>query len=372
MVPRKKDVWVFGAWYGKRYSDNSMYLFEYVNAKDNEINAIWITKSKVVYEHVNNQGYKCFMARSLSGMYYCLRAKYVIVSSIKKDVNHLFINGAKTIQLWHGNPMKKIGLDDKYSASNSFFIQVVVKYLFSMTYEFNYNQVISNAASFTEKMSSAFNISEANILETGCPRNDIFFSSKTAPVNIEIKEKFSGCKLVYYLPTFRNEDKKQSLLDLDGYSEKTLQKFLEAENMVFVTKTHFATKSHQSSKSVNNRICHLPDDDLVDINFLLKDADILITDYSGAYFDFLLTQKPIIFAAFDIQEYLSASREMYFEYEEAIAGPIVENWEELFDELRNIPSNSNYRYLLSEKNDMFNKYHDDNNSQRVYEAILDL
>lgn len=372
LIPRRKDIWVFGAWHGRRYSDNSMYLFEFVNAKDAEINAIWITKSRVVCEYVRSLGYKSFMAHSLLGIYYCLQAKYIIVSSVKKDVNHLFINGAKTVQLWHGNPMKKIGMDDKYSASNTLFIQILVKYLFSMAYEFNYDYVVSNAACFSKKMSSAFNISQAKILETGCPRNDIFFSKKMAPANKEIRQKFKGCKLVYYLPTFRNKGKKQSLLELDSYNERELQEFLERENMVFITKAHFATKPLKSGETINDRIYHLPDDDLVDINFLLKDSDILITDYSGAYFDFLLTQKPIIFAAFDLEEYLASSREMYFEYKDVVAGPIVETWEDLFSKLRNIENLTEYEFPLAEKNSLFNKFHDDNNSQRVYEYLKNL
>lgn len=372
LVPREKNIWVFGAWYGQRYSDNSMYLFEHVNANDKKINAIWITKSRVVFDYVKKKGYSCYMANSLLGVYYCLLSKYVIVSSVKKDVNEYWINGAIKIQLWHGNPMKKIGMDDKYSDSNSFFYKVLVKHIFSMAYEFDYQYVVSNAASFSKNMASAFNIPIGTILETGCPRNDIFYSKKRAQINEDLKKKFTYCSLVYYLPTFRDKGKKQSLLDLDSYKESHLQRFLEKENMVFVTKAHFATKPHEQSKETSDRIYHLADDDLIDINFLLKDADILVTDYSGAYFDFLLTEKPIIFAAFDLKDYLSASREMYFNYENIIAGPIVDNWENLFIELEKIQSDSKYRYLLSEKNDIFNKYHDNNNSKRVYNAVLNL
>ena len=29
--PRRRDVWIFGAWYGRRFSDNSKYLYMYVD-----------------------------------------------------------------------------------------------------------------------------------------------------------------------------------------------------------------------------------------------------------------------------------------------------------------------------------------------------
>lgn len=372
LVPRNKNIWVFGAWYGLKYSDNSRYLFEYVNKNESGIKAIWITKSKKVHEYLESEGYTSYMAFSLKGIYYCLIAKFVFVSSIKRDVNELFINGAKKIQLWHGNPMKKIGNDDKYAASSGFFYQVFVKYVFSMAYEFDYDHIVSSAPCSTKILSSAFNISPKEILETGCPRNDIFFSKQLAPINAEIKKKYKGCRLIYYLPTFRSDGQRQSMWDLEDYNANGLQSFLENENMVLVTKTHFIVKPLSGGNSQNGRVRHLPDEELVDINFLLKDADCLITDYSSAYFDFLLTERPILFAAFDLDEYLSASREMYFVYEKVIAGPIVESWETLFKELKNIQTDSKYRYLLSEKNDIFNKYHDDNNSRRVYKSIMNL
>lgn len=370
LVFRNKNVWVFGAWYGKRYSDNSKHLFEYINCTNPDIKAIWITKSLTVNKYLKGQGYSSYLAYSLRGVYYCLMARYVFVSSVKKDVNELFINGAKIVQLWHGNPMKKIGMDDSYAASNGFFYQVLVKRIFSMAYEFDYDHVVSSGPSFSKILSSAFNIPHSKILETGCPRNDVFFSKEMAPINKEIREKFKDCKLIYYLPTFRSKGKKQSLLDLESYDENKFQDFLEKENMVFVTKAHFTARLQLNENSHNNRICHLPDGDLVDINHLLKDADIFITDYSSAYFDFLLTQRPIIFAPFDLEDYLSASREMYFEYKDIIAGPIVENWEDLYKELENHQDELKYKYLLAEKNDFFNKYHDNNSSKRVFESIL--
>ena len=46
LVKRKNNVWIFGAWAGQNYSDNTKYLFEYVNEHQKDIRAIWITKSE--------------------------------------------------------------------------------------------------------------------------------------------------------------------------------------------------------------------------------------------------------------------------------------------------------------------------------------
>ena len=40
IIPKSDDVWIFGAWYGNRYSDSPSYLFEYVHQDIPEIRAI--------------------------------------------------------------------------------------------------------------------------------------------------------------------------------------------------------------------------------------------------------------------------------------------------------------------------------------------
>ncbi|MCM4150235.1 hypothetical protein DHD05_01415 [Arenibacter sp. N53] len=372
--PRNKKIWVFGAWYGKRFSDNSKYLYLYILKNHPEIKVIWLTRDMAVYDKAKIYTPKnVFMTNSIRGIYYSLQAKNIIVSSGKRDVNYLFTNGANCIQLWHGNPMKKIGMDDKFSNVNSFFQQVIVPKLFPFVCEFNYDYVVSNSSAFTDKMSTAFNISTNKVLETGCPRNDAFYNPIKDTFNEELRAKFKDCKLVYYLPTFRNHFEAKSIFTLTDYNPIELQSFLIKHNIVLVSKGHFVdNKLDLEKNNPHSRIIHLSDNQTDDINFMLKDADLLITDYSGAYFDFLLALKPIIFAAFDLKEYLKGSREMYFNYNDVVAGPIVQNWEELMNALKTIWTDTDYKDLIIEKNNIFNKYHDSNNSKRAFEKIKTL
>lgn len=373
LIPRDRKIWVFGAWYGNRFSDNSKSLYNYVKENHPEITTIWLTRKISLRDLINNEGGKSHLTNSFKGIYYSLLAKRIIVSSGKRDINYLFVNGADLIQLWHGNPMKQIGLDDRFSVVNSFFQRKIVPVLFPFVCEFNYDYVVSNSGAFSEKMASAFNVSISRILETGCPRNDIFFSNVTDAYNDSLRSKFKGAKLIYYLPTFRNQNGTRSLFTLEDYNQGQLEAFLERENIVFVSKGHYVdNRLGKETVNPNSRIINLSDDNVNDINLMLKDADLLITDYSGAYFDFLLTKKPIVFAAFDIEEYKNSSREMYFDYEDSIAGPIVKDWQELMKCLGDIWENNDYYVKRIEKNTIFNKHHDSNNSKRVYEAILNI
>lgn len=371
LVPRNKNIWVFGAWYGNRFSDNSKHLYLYIKKNHPEIRPIWLTHNKLVRDQIYREGGNSYMINSFKAIYYSLFAKYIIVSSGKRDINYLFINGAKCVQLWHGNPMKKIGLDDKFANIHSFFHKNIVPYFFPFVCEFNYDYIVSNSEVFSDKMASAFSVSKAQILETGCPRNDVFYNIGIDKFNDNLRKKFIGCKLVYYLPTFRNHNEAKSLFNLEDYNENYFESFLEKENIVFISKGHYVDNSLTKEKrKCNTRLIHLLDEEVSDINFMLKDADLLITDYSGAYFDFLLTEKPMIFAAFDLDDYKNSSRELYFDYEKAVAGPIVKNWSELYDSLTTIWNDRKYAELVKEKNAEFNKYHDAENSKRVFKSIL--
>jgi CDP-glycerol glycerophosphotransferase (TagB/SpsB family) len=370
LLPLKKNLWIFGAWNGHRFSDNSRYLYEYVVQNHPEIDAVWLTRESHRLAEIRKSGGKAYQMNSLSGILSALFAQVVLVSSGKKDVNHYLINGATLVHLWHGNPLKKIGMDDKYSAVNSFQYRYLRRYLFPMTYEFNYDYIISNAPVFSGIMASSYRIPIERVLETGCPRNDVFFREKEDVFNSNLRKTFKGCRLLYYLPTFRSLTESRSLFTLDDYDRDILEAFLERENMIFVSKGHYVDNNlYDEGGTSNSRVFHLSDDQVSDINYMLKDADLLITDYSSAYFDFLLTERPIIFAAFDLEEYLSNSRELYFDYDEAIAGPIAENWSQLFRWLQDIWDNTTFLERIRLKNKLFNKYHDTRNSERGYYAL---
>ena len=379
MVPaeiakRKKNIWIFGAWNGQRFSDNSKYLFEHVSKSGDKIRAIWLTKNTKILTKLRGEGLECYLTNSFRGIYYSLKAKYIFVSCEKKDVNFLLVSGAILIHLWHGNPLKKIGLDDHYSAVNGFLYSKIIRYVFPMIYEFNYNYMVSNSKVFTPLMQSSYDLTINQILETGCPRNDVFYQPEKDDYNLGLLKKFPEARLVYYLPTFRNSKNPENIFTQPDFENDMVEEFLENENIVLINKGHYVeSNKRQSQSSQHSRIIHLKDSDITsDINFMLKDADALITDYSSAFFDFSLMERPIIFVAFDLEDYMSKSRELYFEYENAIAVPMANNWSEILFHLKHIWKDSENRILLEKKNKLYNKYRDAHNSQRVMNAILGL
>ncbi len=369
LIPRNRSLWVFGAWYGEKYSDNARVLFEYVNLNQPDIEAIWLTKNDKVYKKLKERGIKVELSNSFKAIFYSLRAGVVFYSSGKGDVNNYFINGALLVNLWHGAPLKRIGLDDNFSSSQQ--KNLILKYLLPFKYEYDIDYILNSSDIFIDKMSSAFNVKKNNVITTGFPRNDLFWSADSDDILTTINAKFNKPFKILYLPTFRSISQKFKPFEKYSFDKDVWNDFLCENNMVFISKGHFVDGS-VGDNNKSDRIIHLSDESLDELYVMLKDIDILITDYSSVFFDFLLTNKPIIFAPFDMDEYLGNSRKFYFNYEEVICGPIAFNWGDVMKSILQIIEKDNYMLERKTKALLFNKYLDSNSSMRLCDKIKEI
>ena len=111
-----------------------------------------------------------------------------------------------------------------------------------------------------------------------------------------------------------------------------------------------------------------------DVQQLLIDAKMLITDYSSVFFDFAYMKKPCAYFQFDRDEFFSKHyKKGYFDYLVNGFGPVALVIDELLEALKNavdhdfVPETD---YL--KKMDMFFELHDNHNCERIYKAIEDL
>ena len=374
LLNRTNRIWIFGAWEGQRYSDNTRAFFTYINENIPEIKAIWLSRNDGVVTRLRKEGFLCYKTNSLQSIYYSLRAKYIFICFGKLDVNPFLINGAISVQFWHGVPMKKICNDDKFSTITP-FKREILRVFFPFVYEFNYKYHISTSDIFNPIIKDAFLIQDEQIISAGYPRNDIYFENKKELQFIsKLKEEYNNPTIVAYLPTHRGA----LVQDVDyftefGFKYDKFNRYLNENNKIFIYKNHFCVDKKLDTIGDNqDRIIQISNNDIDDdLNLFLTSVDILITDYSGVYFDFLLTERPIIFAAFDLQEYISSSRELYFDYNEIACGPIAENWDEVLDAIDELNNNDQYTKSRNYYNTLFNKYNDAENCKRVYQALTE-
>jgi CDP-glycerol glycerophosphotransferase (TagB/SpsB family) len=356
-IPKKKNLWIFGAWFGYRYSDNSKYIFDFVNKNYKIIRGIWLTKSKAVYNKLKNQNYEVYYSYSIKGYIYTMLADKVIVSSGYRDVNRFVINRSVVINLWHATNLKKIGCDAdlkfSYKCQNAYGSISYLKYILFPFLKTRYDYVLASSSESRVKMMSAFCVNSSNVIVTGLPRTDI------------LKKMNNNNFTIAYLPTFReitNYDyfENFNIIKMDEYFKKNKIKFLY--------KTHYADKNTWSIDT--EHIEMIKNDDIYEI---LTFVDILITDYSSVYFDYCLTDRPMIFTPFDYEAYISHDRKLYYDYNEVTPGPKCYNWEQVVFEINKIlEGNDEYSNQRRQINEKFNRYQDFNNRRRLIDKIIKL
>ncbi len=114
------------------------------------------------------------------------------------------------------------------------------------------------------------------------------------------------------------------------------------------------------------------DDDLTNYTQTFNNSNLLITDYSSVFFDFAYLKKPIIYYHFDDSYHFDQDKS-YFKYETDGFGPVAESHEEIKKFIMNyIENDCRMEEEYQNRVDSFFKYHDKNNSKRVYEEILKL
>lgn len=337
LMPRNRRIWVYGSTFGKRFADNPKYFYLYMNQlKKDKIRSIWITKDKKVLELLRFNNYEAYYCKSIKGMWYCLRAKVYLYDNYSKDISFVLSGGAKKINLWHGIPLKKINMDNKFDLvrhpRNNW--EKFRWFLRRISDEKPSHYVLTTSEFLVPIFSSAF--ITKNVLVSGYPRNDFIISNLIKNIYTKREEEFlnkienflnsSNGKVVFYMPTFReSEIKFFDLMDMIEFN-----KFLVSNNILFCVKLH--PKSKLNSKfellSTNRLVVIEPN---IDPYIFLKHTDVLVTDYSSIYFDYLLLHKPIVFFNYDMEDYLSYSREMYFTYDEYTPGLKAKTMKELMD-----------------------------------------
>ena len=342
---RSKNMYIFGAWYGKKYSDNSRALFEYCNEKTNK-RCIWICDDKGVCDKIKGKGYRAYLKSSFKGIYYQLRASVAFSCTGIKDFNFLLLGRCIHIELWHGvGGGKTIGLDDKeYKAQMDNIRGRYYRKIEAIPLGRRY--FISTSDEMKRVFMSAFLVPADHFIVAGQPRNDMFFDETYCFQTIDLK-RFRNKKIILYMPTHRKEGK-QCIKCNELFNLDLLDSFCEKNNCVFVIKKHFYHKGEQEKLEKYKNIIDITNEDQ-DSNELLLISDFLISDYSSVTADYLLLDRPIFYYCFDFEEYIKEDREMYWEYDSITPGSRSVNFDQLVQALEEVIEKRKDVYVLERK-----------------------
>ncbi|MBU2933890.1 CDP-glycerol glycerophosphotransferase family protein [Vibrio cyclitrophicus] len=361
-VPKSKNIWIFGAWHGAKYGDNSKALFEYIlkeKEKENiEIQCIWVSKNNDVVRDIRELGYRAYNSRSFKGIYYICRGSVNVFNVSFNDISK-YIPAPYLINLWHGTPLKKIGYDNTVSAVlNKNKINLLHKIFPFVRGEQFVDLAVASSNQEANNLSSAFSLDKSKIKVTGLPRNDGLLKIK----------KNENSKIIY-MPTWREESSVE-IASLLVSKIDTINDRLSKLGISLYVKPHPNNESDFKFTPLSNVKMYSDEYKNTDIYDCLNEFSMLITDYSSIYIDYLLMNRPIIFLTPDIIEYMASNRDFYYDFDKVTPGPKLKSWLEVLEFVDGFSVNQDFFrneriFIRSE----FHEYEDSHSSLRVFNEI---
>lgn len=336
---------VFGEWFGKKCCDNCLFFANYLASIDSEFSLYWILENGCDDSRLSHSVTRV-KKDSDEALALLKKARYIIVNQGLIDVisdTSFFPKYSYLINFWHGVAWKKIGADSLKSKFKAFYARLAYKKDGTDFY-------LSPSMEFSGKLKSSFGVNKQKVIEAGYPRNCFFYDNeKIKELKKTIISKYSlesDCIFLSYLPTFRDKD--QSIVSMEKVVESTdFLSFLEKNKIYILQKMHFVReKGNLSVKSNSKRVIN---DFGLCAAEILAVSDILITDYSSCFFDYLVLNKPIIHFLYDYDYYRKDDRGLYYDINEVACGKVCFNNFELVESVKKYINNPLLDKELREK-----------------------
>ncbi|MFC8575609.1 CDP-glycerol glycerophosphotransferase family protein, partial [Heyndrickxia sporothermodurans] len=284
-----------------------------LNSRDNLYAQIYKGHKNVEFVKVHSDKY----------LKYLTAAKYLInndafPSYFQKKENQVYIN------TWHGTLSEAISKDLKEERGQ---LRNIQRNFLHTDYILNPNKRIANRLVESYGLEGIY---AGNVVVEGYPRTDLTLSSNkeeikeilTKSLNVDFNQK-----IILYAPTWKEETN-----NVEDISDKIneLHSNIPIEYQL-ILKVHASLYERLKVNDSLREIC-IPE--WIDTNELLSVVDILICDYSGIFYDFLITNRPIIFYL-DNHEVCHSPDESSQDLKE-LPGPICTEINEVINEIADV------------------------------------
>lgn len=289
------------------------------------------------------------------------KSNIIILDNYFSPVNRLNFPNQTLIQLWHAcGAFKTFGFS-RFGRPGGPKLNI--------TAHRKYDMVLVSSDSVIECYAEAYAMSSDKILSLGIPRTDVFYnqeyiqSAKNKFYNKypQLKDK----KIIFFAPTFRGNSRKTGYYPTKKFRPVKIYNELSQEYVIIIKRHFFINDKFKIPNEYSDFIMDL--DVSEDINDLLFISDILITDYSSIIFEASLLDIPMIFYAFDLDNYI-CERSFYFEYKNFVPGKIVYTQNGIISSIKNKDFE---KFKIKDFKNKFFKYNDGKSSERVVDYILD-
>lgn len=333
LIPTDKKIIIFQSSNGRNYTGNPRYIYEEMVCQglDEEYECIWFLFDTSIEipgrcKKIRNNYFPYFWYLMRAG-FWVFDSRQPLYCRKKKSVTY--------IQTWHGTPLKKLALDmDRMDMGGSTDINDYHRQFLVTCKDWDY--LISQNNFSTEIFRSCFAFKDRPILEIGYPRNDILIRDNKKDKIIKYKKMLGlplDKKIILYAPTWRDNEysvkgkyKFASKLNFDK-AQKEL-----SDEYIFIVKYHYLVSDKIDWSPYEGFVYTF--DETKDIAWLYLVSDMMITDYSSVMFDYSLLKRPMLFFAYDLQDYKENLRGFYFDFVEEAPGPISRDTNQLINDIK--------------------------------------
>jgi CDP-glycerol glycerophosphotransferase len=257
--------------------------------------------------------------------------------------------GQHVLQTWHGSMLKRLGRDRPGVSSRRRFA--------ILRQQLRWSAILAQNTLSVRTFRTSYGF-RGPIWETGYPRNDILHDPSRAQAvraTIGVPEH---ARLVLYTPTWREDrDEMVDLLDLAVFADRL------PPDTVLLVRGHSRTLAFGQDLRADRLVDVTTYPDVADLMLV---ADVLVTDYSSVMFDFVTTDKPMVFYVPDLAHYGDVLRGFYFDLIAEAPGPVVETADGLLEAIRDIDaSQQKYAEARAAWRERFAPHDDGHAAERV-------
>ena len=361
---RTRKVILFENWKGKQYSDSLRAIDEELRRRRDRRRRVWVVRDQGVRMP---KGVETVLRFSPEYYDMLARARWVVANA-SIDPSFVKRDDQTYLQTWHGTPLKKVGQDiEKVNFARKGYLETFADEASKWDY-----LVAPNPYS-ADILLRAFGAPRKGLLETGYPRNDIFYRPEREVRAAATRERLGlrpDQQVILYAPTWRDDrydDRGRYIFDLKLNVDALRERFGGTHVLLLRGHHLLATRAGIPAEGgfVRN-VSAYPD--IADLYLI---ADVLITDYSSVMFDYVNTGRPMLFFTWDLDDYRDRVRGLYFDLTEDPPGPICRTSGEILAALDDLTGvQQQYAGAYGRFRERFCAWEDGYASARVIDAAL--
>ena len=376
VVPADRRLVVCGAQNGRWYGDNSRQMFEWLSEHRPGMRVIWVTRSRNVHRSLSALGMPVVLAQTPLGWWCVVRARIGLYTNSLRDLAlapWLIPNRLQLVALRHGRSVKRVRfarIGHRLDAAEIAERQregALVRY------------VISTSEFVSDIQEICLKVGRSRHVVTGYPRNDQIVSPGDAQQQAwcSFLNGDAPRRVLLYAPSWRHGREATRFLPFDDLDFDTLARWLEGAGTMLLLRPHMNDlhRFPEQREFLERLVALSPSirlaahDAFPDVNTVLPFVDVLISDYSALYHDFLLLDRPLIFVPYDFESFSQRNGFLY-DYFEALPGPSVQS-QEAFIEACEIATSGADGFEVPRRalRDRIHTHRDDQSCRRVADLV---